>query len=76
MEEHPTERELQGLREWLLTQQWLQQQHHAEPAGGGAAGRGAAPAAQPAGVEQQAMQLVQQQGWQDPLPPGHPQQRR
>ena len=38
-EQHPTERDLQGLREWVLTQQWLQQ--HAV-AGAGALGAAAA----------------------------------
>jgi hypothetical protein len=36
-EEHPTQRELDNLREWVLTQQWLQQQALGD-AGGGAGG--------------------------------------
>lgn len=63
-EDHPTERELQGLREWVLTQQWLQQHVAGIPGirmpGGGQQSMAA--------VEQQALQLLRQ-AQQDVLRP-------
>jgi hypothetical protein len=52
--EHPTQRELDNLQEWVLTQQWLQRQQLGELPGGG----GAAAAAQ----QLQAMQQLWEQG--------------
>ena len=64
--QHPTPRELDNLREFVLTQQWLQQQAIGDAPGGGAAAAAGGAAAGGGGggtVQQlQAMQLLWEQG--------------
>ena len=72
-EQHPTERDLQGLREWVLTQQWLQQHAvagaaaalpgDARAAAPGAAAAAAAAMQAAAGAEQAPQDREQQPLW-------------
>lgn len=59
---HPTQRELDNLREFVLTQQWLRQQTLGDASGGAAAAAGGGAAAAGAAQQLQAMQQLWEQG--------------